>query len=148
MTSLASSVTVRPSPYLVEANDVSIKFGNIVALDHVNFHVGRNEIVGLLGDNGAGKSTLIKALVGYHGISSGQILFEGKETRWADLLCHRRLRHPYSGAEQGFGAGSHSRKRNSRRNEQHLPLVSPFCRDLHRDLGPHEVRQPGVRGGR
>jgi signal transduction histidine kinase len=82
MTGLASSVRIRPSPFLVEAKDVSIKFGNIVALDHVNFRVGRNELVGLLGDNGAGKSTLIKALVGYHGISSGQILFEGKEIRF------------------------------------------------------------------
>ena len=80
MTGPDSSVAVRPCTHLAEVKDLSVKFGNIVALDHVNFHVGRNEIVGLLGDNGAGKSTLVKALVGYHFISSGQILFEGKET--------------------------------------------------------------------
>ncbi len=63
---------------LVYMEDVSVKFGKVKALKKVNFNIKYNEIIGLLGDNGAGKSTLIKALNGYHKISSGNIFFNGK----------------------------------------------------------------------
>jgi ATPase subunit of ABC transporter with duplicated ATPase domains len=39
-------------------------FGSVCALKNINFEVGHNEIVGLIGDNGAGKSTLVKILTG------------------------------------------------------------------------------------
>jgi simple sugar transport system ATP-binding protein len=52
--------------HLLELRNVSKTFGEVGALHDVNFHVGKNEIVGLLGDNGAGKSTLIKIMTGYH----------------------------------------------------------------------------------
>jgi simple sugar transport system ATP-binding protein len=63
---------------LVYMEKVGIRFAKVVALDGVDFTVGRNEVVGLLGDNGAGKSTLIKCLNGYHKVSSGNIYFDGK----------------------------------------------------------------------
>ena len=62
----------------VYMEQIGIRFGKVVALDDVNFHVGRNEVVGLLGDNGAGKSTLIKCLNGFHKITSGNIYVNGK----------------------------------------------------------------------
>lgn len=66
------------SDHLVEMRDIHKAFGRVKALTGVNFHVDRNEIIGLLGDNGAGKSTLIKTLTGVHTPTSGQIYFEGK----------------------------------------------------------------------
>jgi simple sugar transport system ATP-binding protein len=61
---------------LLEMHNVSKSFGDVAAVHGINFRVGRNEIVGLLGDNGAGKSTLIKLITGYHQPDSGEILFD------------------------------------------------------------------------
>ena len=53
--------------------DVDKYFGSVCALKTVNFDVGRNEIVGLLGDNGAGKSTLVKIFTGVFPPTSGEL---------------------------------------------------------------------------
>ena len=64
--------------YRLELRNVSKSFGEVQSLENINFHLGQNEIVGLLGDNGAGKSTLIKIITGYHQPTSGEILFNGQ----------------------------------------------------------------------
>jgi len=64
---------------LLTLSRISKTFGEVTALRDVDFHVGKNEIVGLLGDNGAGKSTLIKIITGYHHPDpGGEIFFKGK----------------------------------------------------------------------
>ncbi len=65
--------------YRLELRNVSKSFGEVKALENINFQLGRNEIVGLLGDNGAGKSTLIKIITGYHQPTSGELYFNGKK---------------------------------------------------------------------
>ena len=50
--------------HIVRLEKVDMTFGKVQALSQVDFEVGRNEIVGLVGDNGAGKSTLIKIVSG------------------------------------------------------------------------------------
>jgi len=65
--------------YRLELKHVSKSFGEVKALEDINFHLTRNEVVGLLGDNGAGKSTLIKIITGYHQPTSGEIYFNGKK---------------------------------------------------------------------
>ena len=68
--------------WLLSMRDVQVTFGPIVALNEASLHVGRNEIVGLLGDNGAGKSTLIQALLGLNTMRSGEISFDGQLRRF------------------------------------------------------------------
>lgn len=65
--------------YLVQMINIHKSFGVVIALDRINFEVGYNEVVGLLGDNGAGKSTLIKILTGYHTSDSGEMYFKGEK---------------------------------------------------------------------
>jgi simple sugar transport system ATP-binding protein len=64
--------------WLIEARNISKRFGHITALDGVDFAVGRGEVVGLVGDNGAGKSTLIKVLSGVHTLDEGELVWEGQ----------------------------------------------------------------------
>ena len=62
----------------LQVEHISKRFGAVTALSDVNLHLGRGEVLGLLGDNGAGKSTLLKILCGFHRPDSGRILLEGQ----------------------------------------------------------------------
>lgn len=53
------------------------KFGNLVAVDDVNFQIKKGEIFGLVGESGSGKSTVGSMIVGAYGPSSGSITFRG-----------------------------------------------------------------------
>mgnify|MGYP001768332073 CR=1 FL=1 len=66
------------APYRLELRNVSKSFGEVQSLRHIDFALGRNEVVGLVGDNGAGKSTLIKIITGYHQPDEGEIYFDGQ----------------------------------------------------------------------
>jgi simple sugar transport system ATP-binding protein len=58
---------------------IAKRFGGVTALGDVNLHLGRGEVLGLIGDNGAGKSTLIKIICGFHQPDAGRILVNGEE---------------------------------------------------------------------
>ena len=63
---------------LIDVQDISKRFGSVIALSGVSMAVLPGEVHCLLGDNGAGKSTLIKTLSGVHPPTSGQIVIEGR----------------------------------------------------------------------
>jgi simple sugar transport system ATP-binding protein len=65
--------------YLIQMENIHKSFGGVVALDGVDFEIGDNEVVGLVGDNGAGKSTLIKILSGVFPPDEGEIFIRGKK---------------------------------------------------------------------
>ena len=78
--------------YLLQMKDISKTFGEVSALHDVNFEVGANEIVGLLGDNGAGKSTLVKLITGYHHPDpGGEIYWKGEKVEGLAVARAREL---------------------------------------------------------
>ncbi len=64
---------------LVKMKNIYKSFGGVNALKGINFEVGVNEVVGVLGDNGAGKSTLIKIITGLHSFNSGELYIKGEK---------------------------------------------------------------------
>ena len=68
-----------PSPYALEAIDISKRFGSLLALDRASLKLRRGSVHALLGENGAGKSTLVKCIMGYYHPDAGQILFGDRE---------------------------------------------------------------------
>lgn len=67
----------QPKP-LLEVRDVTVRFGGVVALDHVSFDVATGEICGLIGPNGAGKTTLFNCLSRLYANHTGEIRFAGQ----------------------------------------------------------------------
>jgi branched-chain amino acid transport system ATP-binding protein len=67
------------NPPLLQIQNVSRRFGGLVAVGEVSLEVGRGEIVGLIGPNGAGKSTLFNLIAGAIPPSAGAILFDGQD---------------------------------------------------------------------
>jgi ribose transport system ATP-binding protein len=66
-------------PYLVEMEDITVRFPGVLALDKVRFRAERGKVHVLLGENGAGKSTIMKVLAGVYTDYEGRIVFKGEE---------------------------------------------------------------------
>ena len=62
---------------LLEIQDLTKRFGGVLAIDHLSFEVKEGEILGLIGPNGAGKSTLFNLINGIFSADRGRILFRG-----------------------------------------------------------------------
>ena len=62
---------------LLEINDLSIRFGGIVALDGLSFDIEDGQIMGIIGPNGAGKTTVFNCITGIYNPDHGSITFEG-----------------------------------------------------------------------
>src|SRR5207249_6239706 len=63
---------------VLRTEDLTMRFGGLMALDHVNFEIQRGEIRAIIGPNGAGKSTFFNCLTGVLRPSEGRILFNGE----------------------------------------------------------------------
>jgi ABC-2 type transport system ATP-binding protein len=61
------------------AEDLTYSYGDLVAVDHINFEVAEGEILGFLGPNGAGKTTTVKMLTGQMKPKSGRAVLLGKD---------------------------------------------------------------------
>ncbi len=68
---------------MIEARDLSKKYGDTVAVDHLNFDVHPGNVTGFLGPNGAGKSTTMRLILGLDAPTSGHVTVNG--VAYADL---------------------------------------------------------------
>ncbi len=75
----------------IEAQDLTMCFGDFVAVDHVSFRIRRGEIFGFLGSNGCGKSTTMKMLTGLLEASEGRAWLFGHEVNPKDIATRRRV---------------------------------------------------------
>jgi len=66
------------SPVL-EAQNITKRFGGLVAVDNLSFGINQGEIVGLIGPNGAGKTTVFNMLTGFYSPTAGRISYKGKD---------------------------------------------------------------------
>jgi branched-chain amino acid transport system ATP-binding protein len=73
---------------VLEATDVSIRFGGVQALTDVTIKVNEYEIVGLIGPNGAGKTTIFNCVTGFYRPQQGKIVFQGEDV--SELPPHAR----------------------------------------------------------
>nr|WP_277788674.1 ribosome-associated ATPase/putative transporter RbbA [Sphingobium yanoikuyae] len=75
----------------IEAQNLSMRFGDFVAVDHVSFRIRRGEIFGFLGSNGCGKSTTMKMLTGLLPASDGQAWLFGNVVDPRDMATRGRV---------------------------------------------------------
>jgi ABC-type uncharacterized transport system ATPase subunit len=76
---------------LLAVRDLTVRFGEVVANDSVNFEVRGGEVHALLGENGAGKSTLMKLIYGVNRPDSGELRFGGEQVRIDSPAAARKL---------------------------------------------------------
>ena len=75
----------------IEAQGLTMRFGDFVAVDHVDFRISRGEIFGFLGSNGCGKSTTMKMLTGLLPASEGDAWLFGQKVNPKDIETRRRV---------------------------------------------------------
>ncbi len=81
----------REGPPVIEAQGLTRRFGDFVAVDHVSFRIETGEIFGFLGSNGCGKSTTMKMLTGLLAASEGEASIFGRPVDAGDMATRRRV---------------------------------------------------------
>ncbi|MFZ6765127.1 ribosome-associated ATPase/putative transporter RbbA [Roseomonas sp. WGS1072] len=75
----------------IEAEHLTMRFGDFTAVNDVSFRIGKGEIFGFLGSNGCGKSTTMKMLTGLLSATEGKAHLFGKEVNARDMAVRRRI---------------------------------------------------------
>src|ERR1700677_4246788 len=83
--------TVTENGDVLRAEHISKNYGAVTALTDINLHLGKGEVLGLIGDNGAGKSTLLKILCGFQPADAGRIILNGEEVVLKSVVHARSL---------------------------------------------------------
>jgi len=89
------------SEIILEAKNVTKRFGGLLANEDVSIHLNRGEILGMIGANGAGKTTMFNMLSGSLPVTSGKILFKGQEIQGksSNAICKLGIGRTYQIAQ-------------------------------------------------
>lgn len=81
----------KPSEPAIVARDLTRRFGNFTAVDHISFEVASGEVFGFLGANGAGKTTAIRMLTGLLAPTAGEARVAGLDLKTQTEDIRRRI---------------------------------------------------------
>ena len=62
-----------------EVDNLTVRFGGMLAVDQVSFKVKEHQIISLVGPNGAGKTTIFNAITGFGPMETGSVVFKGQD---------------------------------------------------------------------
>lgn len=111
------------TPHL-ELKNVSLRYGEVRALENVSIRVGHGQVISLIGANGAGKSSVLRAITGLRKVAAGEVRIDGEEV---NSLTHHEPTHtlvskgismvpegrhifPYMSIKDNLLMGAYSRK--------------------------------------
>jgi branched-chain amino acid transport system ATP-binding protein len=138
-------------PVLLDIDNVTLRFGGVVALNEVSFQIRQGEILGLIGPNGAGKTTCFNVMTGVFRPTSGRVVFDGQRitgrkpheiNRMGIARTFQNIRlFPEMTALENVIVGTDSRHKTSvlgalfrlyrkRAKEEELPRVDPNATGL------------------
>jgi branched-chain amino acid transport system ATP-binding protein len=103
---------------VLETQNLSIRFGGLVAANDVNIRAGEYEIVGIIGPNGAGKTTTFNMITGFYTPTTGRVLYRGQDV--TDLKVHERAALGMGRTFQNVGLVKGSTVRENLLTAQHL----------------------------
>ena len=131
---------------VLEVKDLSIHFGGIKALQHVDLRAGEWEIVGIIGPNGAGKTTLFNCITGFYRPTSGNVFYRGRDI--TGLPVHRRSAMGIGRTFQNVGLVKNADVLENLRTAQHLQVrYEPVSGMLGLPATFEEERRISRRGG-
>jgi branched-chain amino acid transport system ATP-binding protein len=122
---------------ILQVENVTKKFGGLVALNEVNINIEEGEIVGIIGPNGAGKSTLLNVIAGVHQPNSGFVRFGGQKINdWPpERICQMgiartfQIPHPFpkmTPLENVLVAATFGQRRGTKNPYQYAKEVMEF----------------------
>ncbi|MFK5978242.1 MAG: ATP-binding cassette domain-containing protein [Rhizobiaceae bacterium] len=83
---------------VLDVEDVTVRFGGVVAVDGASLSIGQSEIVGFIGPNGAGKTTLMRVITGIIKPDTGRVRLQGRDLLGKSI--NERVRHGMALAQQ------------------------------------------------
>ncbi|TDR92983.1 ABC transporter ATP-binding protein [Enterovirga rhinocerotis] len=137
---------------MLTVRNLSVRFGDVLALEDFSFDVGPGQVVGIVGSNGAGKTTTLSAISGLVARHEGSVTFDGEaiDRLTAHAIVERGLIHvpegrrlfPFMTVQENLELGAYPRAARAKR-EQQLDFVFSLLPKLKERRGQQAVTLSG-----